>query len=434
MTKPQLTKHPELLGALEMRNACDSGKLDSSTLVAACLARIAAREPEVRAWRHVEKRDARGRAAALDKVARTQPLHGIPVGVKDLIDTASMPTGYGSPIYRNHRPKNDALCVRRLIAAGAIPMGKTVTTEFAYFTPGPTHNPIRHGYTPGGSSSGSAAAVADFHVPLALGTQTAGSVIRPAAFCGVVGYKGTYGWIDMAGIKPLSPSLDTLGVFCREVADLDLVRRALVAARPIAGLGDAGRSAPRVAVCYTPFWESADGSTRRLFELLVARLEGAGVSVRDFEGEDYWADLNDAQLAIMSREASVSLARERAEHPGELSEALRDMLETGDQVGIREETAAKALATKCRHRLAQLWRDVDVILAPAAPGPAPRGIERTGDPVFNRMWTLLGNPAIALPVGKSDDGLPLAIQLIGPHNEDGELIGHAAWFEAFLKR
>jgi Asp-tRNA(Asn)/Glu-tRNA(Gln) amidotransferase A subunit family amidase len=426
--------HPELLGVLEMRTACDSGKLDASDMVGACLARIAARDPEIRAWRHVEKRDARGRAAALDRVSQMRPLHGIPVGIKDLIDTASMPTEYGSPIYRDHRPKIDALCVQRLIAAGAIPIGKTETTEFAYFTPGPTHNPARHGYTPGGSSSGSAAAVADFHVPLALGTQTAGSVIRPAAFCGVVGYKGTYGWIDMAGIKPLAPSLDTLGVFCRAVADLDLVRRALVSARPIQGLGDVGRPSPRIAVCYTPYWSSADGATRRLFELLLARLEGAGVSVRDFELEDYWADINDAQLSIMSREATASLARERAEHSGELSSELRDMLASGDRVGIREETAAKALATKCRHRLAQVWRDIDVILAPAAPGTAPRGIERTGDPVFNRMWTLLGNPAIALPAGKSDEGLPLAIQLIGPHNEDGALIGHAAWFEEFLKR
>lgn len=434
MTKPHLTARPEQLDATGLRNACDSGKLDAATIVDSCLARIAAREPEVRAWRHLEKRDARGRASALDRVARIRPLHGIPVGLKDMIDTASMPTGYGSPIYRNHQPKNDALVVRRLIAAGAIPLGKTVTTEFAYFTPGPTHNPLRHGHTPGGSSSGSAAAVADFHVPMAFGTQTAGSVIRPAAYCGVVGYKGTYGWIDMAGIKPLSPSLDTLGVFCRSVADLDLARRALVAARPVAGLGDPDRRPPRIAMCYTPYWSAADPATREMFGKLVAKLEAAGVEIAEFEGDEHWAGLNDAQLSIMTREATKALAAERAEHNGDLSERMRQMLDEGDKVGIREETAAKALATKCRHRLAQVWRDVDVIVAPAAPGPAPRGIEATGDPVFNRMWTLLGNPCIALPAGKSADGLPLAIQLIGPHNEDGNLVGHAAWFERLLAR
>jgi Asp-tRNA(Asn)/Glu-tRNA(Gln) amidotransferase A subunit family amidase len=432
MTKPLSTTSPEKLSAVALRAACDAGRLDATTLMEACLKRIAAREPEVHAWTHLERRDARGRAAALDRVARTQPLHGVPVGIKDLIDTASMPTAYGSPIYRNHRPKSDAVCVKRLIAAGAIPVGKTVTSEFAYFTPGPTHNPHKFGWTPGGSSSGSAAAVADFHVPVALGTQTAGSVIRPAAFCGVVGYKGTYGWMEMGGIKPLSPSLDTLGVFCRAVGDLDLVRRALVASRPIASLKDPDRRPPRIAVCYTPYWHEAEPETRELFERALARLQALGVPVSEFEGEEHWYGLNDAQLSIMMRESAKSLAREREENGGLLSERLRQMLEDGDKVGIREETAAKALATKCRHRLAQVWRDVDVILTPAAPGAAPRGIERTGDPVFNRMWTLLGNPCISLPAGKNAAGLPLALQLVGPHNEDAELIGHAAWLEARL--
>ncbi len=431
MTKPHLTPDPERLTASAMRAAIGSGKLDSETLVRACLSRIDARDKDVRAWVNVERRESLLRASSLDRLARSQPLHGIPVGIKDLIDTAGIPTTYGSAIYRDNRPKSDAACVKKLVAAGAIVLGKTVTTEFAYFTPGPTHNPHLRGFTPGGSSSGSAAAVADFQVPIALGTQTAGSVIRPAAFCGVVGYKGTYGWMDMGGVKPLSPALDTLGVFCRAVADLDLVRRAFTGA-PVPGIGDVGRKPPRIAICRTPYWTEADSDTRAMFERVVGKLIGAGATIAAFDPDETWDGINDAQLAIMMREAVRALARERAEHPKLLSERLIQLLEDGDRVGIREETAAKALATKCRNRLAQVWRDSDIILAPAAPGAAPKGLERTGDPVFNRMWTLLGNPCIALPAGKTDIGLPLAIQLVGAHNEDNALIAYAAWIEARL--
>ncbi len=431
MTKPHLTPNPERLTATAMRAAIGAGKLDAETLLRACLSRIQERDKDVRAWVHVDRNDSSARAVSLDRLARNQPLHGIPVGIKDLIDTSTLPTGYGSLIYRDNRPKVDAACVKKLIAAGAIILGKTVTTEFAYFTPGPTHNPHLRGYTPGGSSSGSAAAVADFQVPIALGTQTAGSVIRPAAFCGVVGYKGTYGWTDMAGVKPLSPALDTLGVFCRAVADLDPVRRALTGA-PVLGLGDANRPPPRIAICRTPYWHEADAETHAMFERVVGRLIGAGAKVSAFDPDESWDGLNDAQLSIMMREAAAALARERTEHPKLLSERLREMLDDGDKVGIREETAAKALATKCRNRLAQVWRESDLVMAPAAPGAAPRGLERTGDPVFNRMWTLLGNPCIALPAGKAGNGLPLAIQLVGPHNEDNALIAHAAWIEAQL--
>ncbi len=431
MTKPHLTPNPERLSATAQRAAIGAGKLDSETLVRECLSRIDEREKDVRAWVHVERRESRGRAAALDRIPRTQPLHGIPVGIKDLIDTAGMPTSYGSPIYKGHQPKSDAACVKKLVAGGAVPLGKTVTTEFAYFSPGPTHNPHLRGYTPGGSSSGSAAAVADFQVPIALGTQTAGSVIRPAAFCGVVGYKGTYGWTDMTGIKPLSPALDTLGVFCRAVSDLELVRRALVGIPPN-GQGTGERKPPRIAVCRTPYWAEADAETNALFERVVGKLIKSGASFGSFDPDEAWNGLNDAQLSIMMREATKALAKERTEHPGLLSARLAELLEDGDKVGIQEETAAKALATRCRNRLAQVWRDFDLILAPAAPGAAPKGIERTGDPVFNRMWTLLGNPCIALPAGKSDNGLPLAIQLVGPHNEDNALIAHAMWIEAQL--
>ncbi|MBI1243701.1 MAG: amidase [Alphaproteobacteria bacterium] len=430
MVRPTKLPNPERLSASEAKTAIVSGRLDSLGLVRACLERIGDREKEIHAWTHVERQESLRRAEALDRLGRSQPLHGIPVAVKDVIDTAGMPTAYGSPIYAGNRPKADAACVRKLTAAGAIILGKTVTTEFAYFAPGPTHNPHMRGYTPGGSSSGSAAAVADFHVPIALGTQTAGSVIRPAAYCGVVGYKGTYGWADMAGVKPLSPALDTLGVLCRSVADLALVRQAFVG-KPQAKPGGLSDRPLRVAVCRTPYWTEADADMHGLFEDVVEKMRGHAEIV-DFDPDETWDALNDAQLTIMMREAAAALARERADHEKLLSSRLREMLADGEKIGIRDETAARALATRCRNRLAQVWRDSDLILAPAAPGAAPRGLERTGDPVFNRMWTLLGNPCIALPAGRNDRGLPLAIQLVGPHNEDDSLVAHAARLETLL--
>lgn len=433
MTKPHLTPDPHLLSATAVRAAMDAGKLDSETLVRACLARLDSRQGAVQAWEAVERIGAVNRAQALDKLLRQSPLHGIPIGVKDLIDTASLPTTYGSAIYRGHRPKKDAACVKTLVSAGAIVLGKTVSTEFAYFSPGPTVNPHLPGHTPGGSSSGSAAAVADGQVTIAIGTQTAGSVIRPAAYCGVVGYKGSSSWASLEGIKPFAPSLDTLGFFVRAVADLDLVRRAF-GAKPIAGLADiAATAAPRIAFCRTPFWSQADEDTKRLFERVVVKLSKAGVRVSQYDTPAEFDGLNDAQMAIMAKEATRSLAVEREKHADALSAKLKELLDRGDKVGVREETAAKALATKCRNLLAQAFRDFDLILTPAAAGGAPKGLDATGDPVFNRSWTLLGNPCLALPVGKAGNGLPLAIQLVGRTGEDAETIRAAAWVEAALK-
>jgi Asp-tRNA(Asn)/Glu-tRNA(Gln) amidotransferase A subunit family amidase len=433
MTKPHLTPDPHLLSATAARAAMDAGKLDSETLVRACLARIDARQGAVHAWEAIERLDSINRAQALDKLSRQSPLHGIPIGVKDLIDTASLPTTYGSSIYRGHKPKKDAVCVKSLVAAGAIVLGKTVSTEFAYFSPGPTVNPHLPGHTPGGSSSGSAAAVADGQVTLAIGTQTAGSVIRPAAYCGVVGYKGSSGWTTLEGIKPFSPTLDTLGFFARAVADLDLIRRAF-GSKPIPGLADAASGpAPKIAFCRTPFWREADEDTKRLFERVVVKLSKTGARVTQYDMPAEFDGLNEAQIAIMAKEATRSLAVEREKHADALSAKLKELLDRGDKIGVREETAAKALATKCRNMLAQGFRDFDLILTPAATGAAPKGLDATGDPVFNRSWTLLGGPCLALPAGKAENGLPLAIQLVGRTSEDAETIRAAAWVEAALR-
>lgn len=432
MTKPHLTPDPHLLSATAARAAMDKGRLDSETLVRACLARIDARQGTVHAWEAVERLESVNRAQALDKLSRQSPLHGIPVGVKDLIDTAALPTTYGSAIYRGHRPKKDAACVKALVAGGGIVLGKTVSTEFAYFSPGPTVNPHAAGHTPGGSSSGSAAAVADGQVTIAIGTQTAGSVIRPAAYCGVVGFKGTSSWTSMEGIKPFSPMLDTLGFFVRAVADLDLIRRAL-GSKPIPGLAEAASGpAPKIAFCRTPHWRAADEDTKRMFERVVVKLTKAGARVSQYDMPPEFDGLNDAQVAIMAKEATRTLAFEREQHADALSAPLKELLARGDGVGVREETAAKALATKCRNLLAQGFRDFDLILTPAAPGAAPKGLDATGDPVFNRAWTLLGNPCLALPAGKAENGLPLAIQLVGRTSEDAETIRAAAWVEAAL--
>lgn len=433
MTKPHLTSDPHLLSATGVRAALNAGKLDSETLVRACLARIDARQGTVKAWEAVERLDAVNRAQALDKLSRQSPLHGIPIGVKDIVETKNLPTTYGSPIYRGHRAGKDAECVKALVAGGGIVLGKTVSTEFAYFSPGPTENPRAPGHTPGGSSSGSAAAVADGQVTIAIGTQTAGSVIRPAAFCGVAGYKGTSGWASMEGIKPFAPTLDTLGFFAREVADFDLIRRAF-GHKPIPGMAEAAtRPGPKIAFCRTPWWSKTCEDTRRMFERVVVKLGKQGAHLAEWEPPPEFEGLNDAQVAIMAKEATRTLAPEREKHAERLSPQLRELLDKGDRTGVREETAAKALATKSRNQVAQAFRDFDLILAPAAASGAPKGLDATGDPVFCRSWTLLGNPCLALPAGATAAGLPLAIQLIGPSGADIDTLLAAAWVEAAIK-
>lgn len=432
MTKPHLTPDPHLLSATAARAAMDAGKLDAETLIRACLARIDARQNVVNAWAALGRLEATNRAQALDRLSRQTPLHGIPLGVKDLVDTAALTTTYGSPIYRGHKPKKDAVCVKTLVAGGAVVLGKTVSTEFAYFSPGPTSNPHAPAHTPGGSSSGSAAAVADGQATIAIGTQTAGSVIRPAVYCGVAGYKGSNGWAPLDGVKPLSPTLDTLGFFARAVADFDLIRRAF-GAKPIPGLAEAATAPPpRIAFCRTSHWALADEDTKRMFERVVVKLSKAGARIGQYDAPPEFDGLNDAQIAIMAKEATRALAGERERHADQLSDKLKDLLDRGDKVGVREETAAKALTTKCRNLLAQAFRDFDLILTPAATGAAPAGLDATGDPVFCRAWTLLGNPCLALPAGTAANGLPLGVQLVGRMGEDAETIRAAAWVEAAL--
>jgi amidase len=414
------------LSASEASRQLAARTITSEALVADCLARIAERESAVHAWTYLEQDKALAAARAADASPRKGPLHGIPVGVKDIIDTADMPTTYGSDIYAGNRPKEDAACVKRLRDLGAIVLGKTVTTEFAYFTPGPTTNPHDPGHTPGGSSSGSAAAVADAMVPLAYGSQTAGSVIRPAAFCGVVGFKGSYGWFSLKGVIPLAPELDTLGVFARSVEDAILFRSALLGATP-----PAAPAVPRIALARTRLWDECEAPARAALEQAAQRLGDAGAMVQDVELPFDETAFNADQVLVMAAAAADSLKviydtdRARMKRIAELIEHGRKILPT-------EREAARARGEATRAAMATFFANYDAILTPAARGEAPAGLESTGDPIFNRAWTWLGIPCVSLPFGKGAKGLPLAVQLVGRHKEAAALLALAQWAEQRL--
>lgn len=396
-------------------------ELGAVELTRACLEAIESREGDLHAWAHLNGKRALDRAKHLDSVPPSErgALHGIPVGVKDIIDTADLPTEYGSPIYAGHRPDVDAQVVTRLRKAGAVIVGKTVTTEFALFHAGPTTNPHDPSRTPGGSSSGSAAAVGAGTIPLALGTQTAGSVIRPASFCGIVGMKPTFDALPTMGVKPCSPSLDTVGVFARDVAG---AARALWA---LTGKTDAAESLadrPPVTVGFarTPEWTRIPDSTATRIEQAVARV----AAIHDVIEIDLpFAGLVEAQIAVMRVETTRSLADERARHPGELSPILRGMLREGDHAAWAYD-AARAHIDRCRGRLAEAFASVDVLLAPSVMGEAPPIEAGTGDPLLCRAWTALGTPAVAVPGLTGPDGLPLGVQVIAlPGADDVALAG-----------
>ena len=409
----------EAMTALDIAKAIEQGTLTCEAVAEACLARIAAREPQVHAWTIVDREQTLARARRLDRTAQHGPLRGVPIGIKDIIATAELPTAYGSPIYAGHRAVADAACVALLSGAGAIIPGKTVTTEFAYFHPGPTTHPRNPAHTPGGSSSGSAAAVADGMVPLALGTQTGGSVIRPAAFCGIVGYKPTFNRLNMSGVRMLSPSLDTLGCMARTVDDVELLRTTLTG-EPYRALERPSR--PRVGIYRGVEWSLADPSAQRAVTDVAQALR----TIADVDEVEVVDDrAGDTHTTIMAFEMAQSLTFEYARHGDALSAALRELIERGMRTSYREYVAAQAAARAARIA-ALAWFDArDLLLTPSAPGEAPVGLERTGDPVFNRRWTLLGLPAVTLPTHTGPAGLPIGVQLIGTQDGDRALLALA---------
>ena len=402
-----------------------AGRRKAVEIVESCLARIAARDPALRAWVVLDEEGARAQARRVDAGEARGPLAGVPIAVKDIMDTAGLPTEYGSPIYRGHRPAADASCVALARAAGAIVVGKTVTTEFANLTPGATVNPRNAAHTPGGSSSGSAAAVADGHVPLGFGTQTAGSVIRPASFCGVAALKPSFNRHAVAGVKPVSQSLDTIGWFANCVDDLALMRSSLLG-EDFAPLSEAR---PRIGLCRTHEWRSAAPDTVEAVEAAAANFAAAGANVREVVLPEIFASLAQDQTTIMFYEAHRALAWERVNHWSHLSPALRERLEEGGTTGIDDYEAAQARAAAGRMALDEVFDGIDVELAPSAAGEAPKGLGSTGDPIFNRVWTLMGVPCVNLPGHAGRLGLPVGVQLIGPIGADRALLAHAKWAE-----
>jgi amidase len=417
---------PNQLSAAEAVRRISRGELTSVELVTACLERIAAREGEVHAWASLDSELALAQARACDREVARSALHGVPVGIKDVIDAARLPTECNSPIYRGYRPRSDAACVAQLRRAGCVILGKTTTAEFAHVHPPRTRNPHHPAHTPGGSSSGSAAAVADHMVPLALGTQTGGSIIRPAAYCGVVGFKPTLHSINRAGLKSVAESLDTIGLFARHAEDIALALHILAgrALRQFAA-GDARK--PRVGLFRTPRWHEADAAAQASVEGAAAKLAQRGATLSTFEPPASFAALDEAQPRIMNYETARALAWEHLEHAAELSDSLRRRIEEGWALSREAYDAARQAARMGRREMAERMREFDFLLTPPAGGEAPATLRSTGTSVFNRVWTLLGVPCIALPCGVGASRLPLGVQLVGQRDEDMQLLGWADW-------
>lgn len=417
------------LSATEAARKLAAREITAQALLADCIERIGEREPIVHAWTFLDIDRAMERARWLDTQAASGLLHGLPIAVKDVFDTFDMLTSYGSPIYAAHQPASDAASVALARAAGAVVVGKTVTTEFATFHPGPTCNPHDPRHTPGGSSSGSAAAVADWMVPLAFGTQTAGSIVRPAAYCGAVGYKPTFGTISRIGVKMISDTLDTIGGFARSVPDVALFAAA-VSGRDDLAIHRTTHEAPRVGICRTYEWDRALPETVGLFGDVDRRLRAAGARVRDVTLPPEFAALAAAQITIMAREVALSLSHERLAHRDLLSAELIAMIDAGLAVSAVQYDAARSLARKCRAMLARVFDGVDVLIAPSTAGEPPVGIGATGDPLFNRMWTLLRVPCVHLPIARGPLGLPIGVSVVGPMAGDREMLLAADWIHA----
>jgi Asp-tRNA(Asn)/Glu-tRNA(Gln) amidotransferase A subunit family amidase len=430
------------LTAAETARLIDSGAGTAEEHVRACLARIEDTEPNVQAWAHLQAEDALEQARDADRWRmRGQPcgpLHGVAVGIKDIIDVRGMPTGDGTVLHEGRLPRRDATVVARLREAGAVIMGKTVTTELATYAPGKTRNPHDPGHTPGGSSSGSAAAVAAGMVPVALGSQTNGSIVRPASFCGVFGFKPTFGLLPRTGVLTLSRRLDHVGVFARSLEDIALVTEVLAGydeedrdtmpprARPPLRkiLEQEPPLTPRLALVRTPFWPRLDDDARSAFDELAQML---GDRASAFELPPSAAQAVDWHRTIFEADLAANFEQEYDQGADRLSPSLREQIERGRRVLAVDYCKAQARIEIVNEGFEGLFENFDALLTPATLGTAPRGLDSTGDPLLATLWTYCGMPAVSLPLARGSNGLPLGIQLVGARGDDGRLLRTARW-------
>jgi amidase len=430
MARPQLatpvTTALNELSALEIATKIAQGEVTCEAVVRDCAGRIAARDATVKAWVKFDPEIALKQAQALDRGPRRGPLHGVPIGVKDIIDTFDMPTEMGSPIYRGHRPRADASCVALLRRAGAVILGKTVTCEFAGMAPAETTNPLNPAHTPGGSSSGSAAAVADHMVPAALGTQTGGSVLRPASYCGVFGYKPTYNTFNKAGVWPAAESIDTIGWLARSLDDIELLTDVLRMQAPAQPRQLS--AAPRIGLCRTDMWDAAQPESQAAVDQAAQRLGKAGAIVREIELPEPFVGLHElARGAINNYERAACMAFEWDHHPDQLSPQMHRYVENGGKTKRDEYVAAWTRVEACRALLPQVFAGLDVLLVPCVAGEAPKGLTATGDPRMQAVWTALHTPAMTLPTHRGPNDLPVGIQLVAQRYDDDRLFACARW-------
>ncbi len=417
-----------MLSALDLARRIEAGELKPRGAVELCADAIAARENEVGAFVVLDL-DAARRAADAPSLAAL-PLRGLPVAFKDIFATADLPTQYGSPIYAGYRPPADAAAVALTRRAGGVMIGKTVTTQFASLVPSATRNPHNPAHTPGGSSAGSAAAVAAGMVPITFGTQTAGSVIRPAAYCGVAGFKPSYRLIPMVGVKDVSWHLDTAGLFGAGVADVAFAAAAVLE-RDLR-VDRAAPSSPRIALTRTHLWQEASAAMQKAVETAGSIAAAAGAKVTELTLPPILEDAYEAQYTVQDYENIRALAFEYDRHRDRIDPMLRDHLTAALAITADQYDAARRTASRARRALADAMADFDVILTPSAPGAAPAGLGATGNPLFNRLWTLMGAPCVNVP-GLSENELPLGVQIVGRFGRDRAALEAALFLEQAIK-
>jgi Asp-tRNA(Asn)/Glu-tRNA(Gln) amidotransferase A subunit family amidase len=419
-----------MLSALDLARGIEAGELTPAAVIERCAEAIAAREPEVGAFASLDLDTARERAARAGAVLASKPLRGLPVGMKDIFDTADLPTEYGSPIYAGYRPKADAALVSLVRRAGGIILGKTVTTEFASLQPAATRNPCNLAHTPGGSSSGSAAAVAAGMLPVACGSQTGGSVIRPAAFCGVAGFKPSFRLLPTVGMKCCSWHLDTAGLFAAGVADVAFAAAA-VSGRELR-VDQSDPAPPRIALVRTHLWSEASEAMQGALERAARYAEATGAVVKDLLLPPRLEEAFNAHTIIQGYEVYRALAYEYDHHREQLGPLLRERIGHGAAISADDYDAARRTSRRARQLFADLAADFDVILTPSATGAAPPGLTSTGVPTFNKLWTLLGNPCVNVPGLADAAGLPLGMQIVGRFGRDRAALEAAVFLEGVI--